>query len=106
MLIKGCFNWRMKFPLKAESFLLPENYRMDIQVWDKDLLTSNDFLASITLDGWPVIRMCLRDGRKATAKNEEGDTKLETFAHCNPNSQHKDKQVKIVYSLECLFASE
>jgi hypothetical protein len=49
---KGSFNWRMKFP-----YHLPMNqskdYGMDqfkLQLWDRDILESNDMIAEVTID--------------------------------------------------------
>jgi len=43
---KGSFNWRMVFPVTLPM----KSHRIAIQAWDKDLISSNDFIAEATLD--------------------------------------------------------
>ena len=42
----GSFNWRMKFPIT-----LPHpNPRLKLQIWDKDLISSNDIICEAILN--------------------------------------------------------
>lgn len=99
----------MKFPLRVDSYTTPDNYRLDLQVWDKDLLTRNDFLASKTISAWPAIQGCIIDGRKYSLRDEKAANPtqmLELMVDCNPNSPSKGKQCKVVVSVECFSKSE
>jgi len=46
---KGSFNWRLVFPLKLPL----KQHQITIQVWDKDLLSKDDFIAESTFDFTP-----------------------------------------------------
>ena len=77
---KGSFNWRMKFPVTIPS----ETYFVNIQIWDVDILSFNDFIADATFtynalanDAWVTNRRVKRNGpqdwslfKKKTEENE------------------------------------
>mmetsp|Transcript_20593 Transcript_20593/g.43766 ORF Transcript_20593/g.43766 Transcript_20593/m.43766 type:complete len:299 (+) Transcript_20593:2-898(+) len=49
---KASWNWRLKFPVTMSSSM--KFQRLQVQMWDKDLLTSNDMIgeATLKLDQW------------------------------------------------------
>ena len=98
----------MKFPIRVDAYTTPDNYRLDFQVWDKDLLTKNDFLANKTINAWEAIQGCIIDGRKYSLREakDKQSQKLELLLNCNPNGPSKGKQCKVVVSVECFSKSE
>lgn len=96
----------MNFPLRADAYTEPGNYRLDLQVWDKDLLTKNDFIASQTMDAWPAVRGCVINGSKWKLTDKEGNDRLEVKARGRPGGPFEGKECKIVLSIECLTKAE
>lgn len=45
----------MKFPIVIDEYTKPEHFRLSLKIWDKDLLSSNEFLSEATLDISPVV---------------------------------------------------
>lgn len=101
----------MKFPLRSDCYTSPENYRLDFQLWDKDLLTKNDYLSNVTVNAWPAVLGCIQDGRKFTMQatgNDDGDkgsSKLELKSVCQ-KGENKGQKSTLVVSIECLTKSE
>lgn len=89
----------MKFPIKVDQYSsTPENrnkYRVDFQIWDKDLTTSNDFLSSCTVDIWDLVEEATRNESRAK-KYQVKDGKKEDifFLETLPNQNLKDKKLK------------
>ena len=87
----------MKFPIKSEGFADKTKYDLLFQVWDKDLLTGNDYIASQKInDG------CIKNGNKALLFNKEefeieADTRRE---------RNKGKPPILRISVECLTQEE
>jgi hypothetical protein len=98
----------MKFPLRYDAYTTPENYRLDFQVWDKDLLSKNDFLASKTINAWEAIQGCIIEGRRYALKQSKDsrDQRIELLVECNPTGPAKGKQCKVVVSIECMSKQE
>lgn len=92
----------MKFPIKSEGFVQTEKFTLDFQVWDKDLLSANDFIGSVTVPIWPVISACIANGNKALYNHQE-DVELEVNTKATLN---KGKKPKIRVSIECLTKNE
>lgn len=97
----------MKFPIRSDSYTRPENYRLDFQLWDKDLLTPNDYLSSITIDAWEAVRGCIIDGRKYSLKDPDNksELKLDISPVCRRGA-NKGVVSTITVSIECIAASE
>jgi hypothetical protein len=78
---KGSFNWRMKFPILIGSD--EDSYRVNIQIWDRDILSFNDFIADATftyqnlaMDAWTSNRRVKRKGPNDVSifsRKSEGD---------------------------------
>jgi hypothetical protein len=89
----------MKFPIKINQYsATTENrnkYRVDFQIWDKDLLTENDFLSSATIDFWDLVEEATRNESRAKKYQVKGSTKKEIFwIKTLPNQNLKDKKLK------------
>jgi hypothetical protein len=50
----GQFNWRMKFPLTLPA----EDYLIDVQIWDRDVFSANDFIGSASFYFRELARDC------------------------------------------------
>jgi len=100
----------MKYPLRADSYTLPQQYRLDVQIWDKDLLTKNDYLSNVTIDAWECVLGCIIEGRSAILKPEnaeyDGEKKFVAIAECRRPGDHKGEKSRITLSVECLTKSE
>lgn len=92
----------MKFPIKSEGYVDKNKFRLDFQVWDKDLLSANDFIGSATVEIWPVIAACIANGNKALYANKE-DFEIDINTRANLNGQ---KAPKLRATIECLTALE
>ena len=100
----GSFNWRMKFLIKSEAYLDRNKYKLNLEIWDKDLLSANDYIASRSLDVWPAINACMNTGTKAILKSK-GDEKLEL--ECQTlRKLNKGKKPTILITVECLTKHE
>lgn len=92
----------MKFPIKSEGYVEENKFKLEFQVWDKDLLSSNDFIASDSINVWPVISACIANGNKALYNNKEDfEITLKTRADLN-----KGKPPVLRASVECLTKLE
>ena len=92
---KGSFNWRMKWPVTIPH----ETYRVNIQIWDLDILSFNDFLADATFtynklakDAWISNRRVKRDGPKDVSlfkrAKKEDDNKF--WINCKRRNKKHD----------------
>lgn len=116
LICQGSFNWRMKFPIDIDQYSsTPENkgkYRLDFQIWDKDLTTSNDFLSSVTINIWDLIEEATINEARAKKYEVKSDGKkndvfeIETI----PNNMLKDEKLqkpsKIKVSIELVPMKE
>ena len=93
----------MKFPLKCNSYVDKNNFRINFSIWDKDLLSYNDYLSDQTLNIWPTVKTCITNGERAKfiGKDENGNNSdkfiIETIA--NPNIPFS-KNSEILASIE------
>ena len=53
-----------------------EKFNLDFQVWDKDLLSANDFIGSVAVPILPVISACIANVNKVLYNHQE-DVELE-----------------------------
>lgn len=100
---KGSFNWRMKFPVQLP---LPENMtdRLKIQVWDKDLVESDDAIAEAYLDLKPSFRRAMQTHKKVVIHNDwrtREPENMDWFTLTHPNSGFSS-QGRIRFSAELL----
>ncbi|CAG9328112.1 unnamed protein product [Blepharisma stoltei] len=68
---RGCWNWRMKFPLTVSQE--ETNYRLTLQIWDRDMLSRNDFIASSAFDFEDLAKEAWEAGKR-TKKYGEADS--------------------------------
>jgi hypothetical protein len=57
----GSFNWRTVFKLKIDENSRPEHYRVNFRVFDKDLLSPDDFAADATMDFSALVQSVLEN---------------------------------------------
>ena len=99
---KGSFNWRMKFPLQL-PLLEGLNDRFKLQVWDKDLIESDDAIAEAYLDLKPAFRKALKTHKRVVLHNDwkvKEPHNMDWFNLTRPNAAQS--QGKILFSLELL----
>jgi C2 domain. len=61
---KGSFNWRMVFPVTLPM----KSHRLTFQIWDKDLLSKDDFISDATLDITNEAMMAFENNRALKVK--------------------------------------
>ena len=94
----------MKFSVKGQNYFDRSQFLLQFKVWDFDILTKNDFLASANFDALPVVTACIANGTKASAV-EGGEQKFELRAVEAPSVAKKTRPT-ILVSVECLTAAE
>ena len=74
---KGSWNWRMKFPLKLPL----EVHRATVQIWDRDYLSRNDFIAEAAFDFEELAKEAWVENRRVKMKGvgEENESNSEKF---------------------------
>lgn len=55
----GSFNWRTKFKLSLDQYSKPEMLRVNFRVYDRDLLSPDDFHSDVTLDIAEIVNSVL-----------------------------------------------
>lgn len=107
----GSFNWRIKFTLSLDQYSKPEHMRVNFRIYDKDLLSPDDFYSDVTLDIADLVNSVLlneqRESMYGEGKNKEKRAKsfvLETIAKIE---KKKGKTpAKILVSVDCLTEEE
>jgi len=103
----GSFNWRILVPIESEKSVEKQKYLMEFQVWDKDLLSANDYICSRTLDIWPAIQAAMLTGTKATLadKNNKNEEKLEIELDTKRKLKPKMRP-RMFITVDCLTRAE
>lgn len=82
----GSFNWRLIFPIHIDQYSLSPDFqdklKLELQVWDQDVITSNDFISSVEINLKPLIeevitkqtRMFLRNGKAYSGGKKKEQT--------------------------------
>ncbi|MES1916423.1 MAG: hypothetical protein MHM6MM_008241, partial [Cercozoa sp. M6MM] len=65
---KGSFNWRMKFPVELPRPKGSTWPRLRLQVWDKDLLSTNDAIAEASISLAGFLRKAMRSTDRVVMK--------------------------------------
>ena len=92
----------MKFPIKSEGFADKNKYDLQFQVWDKDLLTANDYIAGVKVNAWSAIDGCIKNGNKALLYGKE-DFEVELTTR---RERNKGKTPVLRVSVECMTQEE
>ena len=64
---KGVFNWRMVWDVEVPS----ENYEVRLQAWDKDLVSSDDFMGEYRLDLREIVLEALETENEVKMKDKK-----------------------------------
>lgn len=90
----------MIFPIKSRTYVDRKKFQLNFKIWDYDVLSKNDYLASATYDIWPVVDECILSGVKSKSHDKitiEANTRKEL---------NDNKKPKIIFSVECLTSQE
>ena len=68
---RGSFNYRMKFPLTLTEKM---SNKATIQIWDRDILSKNDFIADATLTFDATAKQAWESGGRVSRKGDSGGT--------------------------------
>lgn len=105
------FNWRLKYNLKSDNYIDEQAYGMEVQVWDKDVITPNDYLCSYRFRPaviYSLILQCIGNDKSAKFKlpdDTRKDGKFEVVCEKNPKRKNS-RNTKIILSIECLTLEE
>lgn len=107
----GSFNWRTKFKLTVDEYSKPEQMRINFRIYDKDLLSPDDFYSDTTLDISELVNNVLMNEMREsmTGKGEDGKSRdkkfvLETIAR---DAKYRGKEpAKILVSVDCVTEKE
>lgn len=105
------FNWRMKFKLKTDVYTEEKSYKMVLQLWDKDIISSNDYLSSISIDGYEIYNLlmrCMYNDKSAKYYGQVQQSKkekIELNTAGNPSIFNTSGSTMYV-SIECLTEEE
>lgn len=83
----------MKFPIQADEYMLEEDasnkLSLELQIWDRDVLSGNDFLSSVSIDINRLARTAARtqqrhfllsgDGQIVSSKSKDNKLRLKCF---------------------------
>ena len=112
----GSFNWRIKFKVNIDEYTKPEHLRAEFRIYDKDLLSSDDYIASQTLNLANIVNQVIETESRQymTDKGyyEDGESKV-FYLNAIPNRADREEQeeneespTKIVVSVDCLTENE
>ena len=109
----GSFNWRVKFKLNIDEYFTPDMADLTFMIYDKDLLKSNDFVASSTINIAKLIKDTIyyNNRQKFMGLDNDGqearDFTLETTLKNYEIVEGKDLMIpKIKVSVDCLTNQE
>ena len=113
----GSFNWRNKFSITVDEYSKPEHFRIDFKIFDKDLLSSDDFNSNVTVDIYDLISRVLETEQKQSMLGPHLKNKNKSKIFClrtipkivRAEGQAVGKKVnsaKIVVSIDCLTEKE
>ena len=84
---------------------------MEVQLWDNDVMTPNDYLCSFKFDAsciYQMIRTCMVNDKSAKYRHRDqkrDDGKFEVVTRKNPNKQDCSP-AKLLMSMEILTEAE
>ena len=99
----------MKFPMRISEYSKrpeeKEKYRIDFQIWDKDLLSHNDFLSSQTIKFYNLVEEAMMTNMSSKLyKMKRGRRQHAFWIKTKPNPNIKDEKLnkpsKIKISVE------
>lgn len=99
------------FKLATDCYIPENKYNMEMQVWDKDVFSPNDYLCSYKFTAFEifnVIRNCITNERSSKfilKGDSRKDGKFEVVAKKNPNKPDST-DCKLLLSIECLTEAE
>jgi hypothetical protein len=70
-------------------------FRIEFQIWDKDVLTPDDYLSSVTYNFAELVQRATFTGSRAKAFEEKGGKRKNKFyLKTKPNRNAKDEKMK------------
>lgn len=102
----GSFNWRIKFNVNIDEYFKSEMAEVELLIFDRDLLSANDYISSISVNVADLIESTLygESRQRMVDKNEEGEnsTKIVKTTILNQNAEESELVPKIRFSIDCL----
>lgn len=103
---QGNFNWRIIIPFKINSSTVLSQSIIHFQVYDKDLLSSNDFIFQSVFSIERVMEyfIATRTKKVVLGEDEKGKNRGKFFIY--KEQENREKQPKVLVSIEILPKSE
>ena len=106
----GSFNWRMKFKIEVDEYFDERKADLVLMVYDKDLLSANDFIASSTINLSNLIKETLyyNKQRRYVGLDMDGkeSTKFSQKMDLRATDKEDEKIPSIMLSIDCVTAQE
>ena len=80
---EGSFNWRMLFPITIPYDI----YRVNIQIWDRDILSFNDFIADATFTFDALAKDAWTTNRRVKRKNAKDESVMQRIRGAIPSGE-------------------
>ena len=109
----GSFNWRMKFSIDIDEYFNEEKADLMMMVYDKDFLSSNDFVASTSVNLKEIVEQCLYFRKKQSIMGEDENQKesskfvkkmVPKFSQKEEGEEQKPVFIKL--SVDCVTIEE
>lgn len=103
----GSFNWRTVFKLKIDENSRPEHYRANIRVFDKDLVSSDDYAADTTIDFYGLVDAVLENEAQMnllgpSQKGEQGSKEYVIYLQTKTPVSDRNKRPYVLVSVDLL----
>ena len=107
----GSFNWRMKFVIEIDEYFHKNKADLALMLYDKDLLSKNDFVASVTINIADLIEQCLYyQKNQHYIEHDENGKESHKFVKKmilkKHNEEESEDDVKIKLSIDCVTLEE
>ena len=101
----GSFNWRIKFNVTIDEYFTPDMAEIQFSLYDRDLLSSNDYISSTSINIANLIEETLyKESRKKYKEN--GSYKFFKDTIMKNGSDENEVKPKILLSIDCLTMKE
>ena len=99
----GSWNTRMLFDISLDRYVTKENFLMSFQIWDKDLLSKNDYLCSHDYhEIFSIIQKCIENGKSYTQRGKGNENEI--ILKCK--NQESTKTANLTISISCVTKEE
>lgn len=104
----GCFNWRIKFRVKIDEYFKEEMANIDFLIFDRDLFSANDYVASTSINVARLIEQTMYNETRSRYRDSEdsNELKFDRETILNDHIENRELIPKIRLSIDCVTAAE